>query len=275
MSLAGDFSRLVDELEHAAEERSADAVVRAAEASAVKSSLAALREQARAQRAQARSELAAMGRQRRDSRRQARSDARAVLDDIRNDVDLLLGQIRGEQLANRQALARIAEDRQQRLEEVRYRIAVGAAARRKRIAAMLDRFAERRQLEGAELHDRLSGYTRRLRHAVGEALVEYRQQRAALRQAWRRRRLTHSRSIGAENRPPSVTMAPPVPTLADLVAIPAAMPVSALRSTVDAKARADAAKGDAGQSVADWLADAAVMAPPGPARSTDGAQPSR
>lgn len=264
MSLAGDFSRLVDELEHAAEERSADAVVRAAEASAVKSSVAALRALARAQRAQAQSELAAMGRRRRNAQQQARSDARAILDDIRNDVDLLRGQTRGEQMARRQALAGIAQDRQQRLEEVRYRIAVGAAARRQRIAAMLDRFAEQRAAEGAELHDRLAGYTSRLRHAVGETLIQYRQQRAALRQAWRRRRLTQARSSDAPQRPPPVALAPPVPTLADLVAIPAAMTVSALQSAVDVEARAGAVKGDADGGVRDWLAGAAV--PPPPAR---------
>lgn len=274
MSLAGDFTRLVDELEHAAEERSADAIVRAAEASAVRSSVAALRALARAQRAQARSELAAMGRQRRDSQRQSRSDARAVLDDIRNDVDLLRGQIRGEQMAKRQALARIAQDRHQRLEEVRYQIAVSAAARRKRIAAMLDRFAEQRALEGAELHDRLAGYTSQLRHSVGEALIQYRQQRTALRQAWRHVRSAQARNGAAGRRPPSVTLAPPVPTLADLVTIPAALTVAAFQPPIAVQADADTAQGEIGECVVDWLAGAAVSTPSDAAGPANGAEPS-
>ena len=252
-----DLSRLVDALEQAAEARSADAVVRAVEASAARSAARAQRARTKAQLMQVRAELAAQKHQRRTGLRRSREDTRAMLDDIRNDVDMLRVQVRDEQTATREALAQISHDRRQRLEEVRYVMAVQAAARRQRTAALLDRFAEQRHLTAAKQDDHLASYRDGLRQAVGSALGGHRALRRWWRQGWSRRRtLPAGVAVEVGPPPPSTRSRLAAPSVADLVALPTAIAESASPAHRDGPESDDAVVQAA--PATEWLATAAA-----------------
>ena len=257
MTSVHDVARLVDALDQAAEARSADAVVRAVEASAARQSARAQRARTKAELMQVRADLAAQKQQRRAGLNRSRDETRARLDDIRNDVDLLRTQVRDGQNAVREALAQVAHDRRQRLEEVRYVMAVQAAARRQRTAALLDRFAEQRHLTTAQQNHRLSSYRDALRQAVGASLGGHRTLRHWWRQGWLRRRTPPAGgAVEMGPPPPSTKLRDTAPSVADLVALPPAIAEAAAPVHPDA-ATSDGSVPEAAP-VTGWLATAAA-----------------